>query len=209
MDRYKYPRTYHLPWSPGKSDDDKVLHDLSKFEGQEIVITEKMDGENTTIYPDGFVHARSMDSNNHKSRDWIKQYASTFAYGIEENYRICGENLYAKHSIEYDDLESYFYMFSVWVEDINCGWDLVEEYATRLGVVTPRVLYRGEFDLPFVRMLHAGLDDNQEGFVMRLTQSIHKQNWSTCAAKWVRPDHVQSDEHWMHGSIVKNRLRGE
>ena len=27
-DRVKYPRTYHLPWSPGLTDDDRKLDDL-------------------------------------------------------------------------------------------------------------------------------------------------------------------------------------
>ena len=48
--RYKYPRTYHLPFSPGFTSDDKVLKDDSYFRGKEIVVTEKMDGENVSIY---------------------------------------------------------------------------------------------------------------------------------------------------------------
>lgn len=47
--RIKYPRTLHLPWSPGRGDDDKVLS-----EGQ---VEEKLDGENTPIYQDGTCHA--------------------------------------------------------------------------------------------------------------------------------------------------------
>lgn len=36
-----------------------------------VVITEKMDGENTTLYRDG-LHARSLDSRHHPSRNWVK-----------------------------------------------------------------------------------------------------------------------------------------
>lgn len=49
----KYPRTYHLPWSPGATDDDRVLTDEeleANFSGRMVVATEKMDGENTTMY---------------------------------------------------------------------------------------------------------------------------------------------------------------
>ena len=53
----KYPRTPHLPWSPGATADDRVHTDLAGLEGREIVVTEKLDGENTTIYRD-HVHAR-------------------------------------------------------------------------------------------------------------------------------------------------------
>lgn len=42
----KYPRTLHLPGSPGMTDDDKVIKSLAGFEGEEVVVTAKMDGEN-------------------------------------------------------------------------------------------------------------------------------------------------------------------
>ncbi len=42
----KYPRTYHLPWSPGKASDDKVLQSTADFIGTPLIITEKLDGEN-------------------------------------------------------------------------------------------------------------------------------------------------------------------
>jgi hypothetical protein len=43
---YKYPRTYHLPHSPGITDDDKLMPNFMGFKDCEIVVTEKMDGEN-------------------------------------------------------------------------------------------------------------------------------------------------------------------
>ena len=57
---YKYPRTPHLPFSQGMSDD-KRLSSTTHFQGMQIVVTEKMDGENTTIY-NNKVYARSIDS---------------------------------------------------------------------------------------------------------------------------------------------------
>jgi hypothetical protein len=59
--RIKYPRTPHLPWSPGATSDDIYQGNTSYFENKVVVVTEKMDGENTSIYRD-FVHARSIDS---------------------------------------------------------------------------------------------------------------------------------------------------
>lgn len=69
--RVKYPRTFHLPWSRSYTHDDKVLKHVQHFEGKEVVVTEKMDGENTTMYRD-YLHARSIDSKDHPSRHWIK-----------------------------------------------------------------------------------------------------------------------------------------
>ena len=68
----KYPRTPHLPWSPGASSDDVLLIDTQMFMGKPVVISEKMDGENTTLYADR-LHARSLDSRHHPSRTWVKQ----------------------------------------------------------------------------------------------------------------------------------------
>lgn len=73
--RYKYPRTAHLPWSPGVSDDDLLLESLDLFVDQEVVTTEKLDGENTTLYPEG-LHSYSIDSRHHPSRDWSRPFTA-------------------------------------------------------------------------------------------------------------------------------------
>lgn len=52
MNYKKYPRTYHLPWSLGKTDDDKTLKTTEIFKNKKVVVTLKMDGENTTLYKD-------------------------------------------------------------------------------------------------------------------------------------------------------------
>ncbi len=44
----KYPRSFHLPWSPGGTSDDKRMADVSPLVGVELVITEKCDGSNLT-----------------------------------------------------------------------------------------------------------------------------------------------------------------
>lgn len=110
MTFYKYPRTPHLPFSPGVGGDDKILKDLSTLRGRDCVVTLKMDGENTSLYTNGF-HARSLDGRHHPSRDWLKAYYATFAHEIPQGWRICGENLYARHSLAYDALPSYFLGF--------------------------------------------------------------------------------------------------
>jgi len=109
----KYPRTPHLPWSKKVTNDDIHQQNCQQFINQEVVVTEKMDGENTSMYRND-IHARSLDGRHHVSRDWVKSWHATIANDIPEQWRLCGENLYAQHSIIYDHLESYFYLFSVW-----------------------------------------------------------------------------------------------
>ena len=110
---FRYPHTPHLKQSRSRTDDDHVLTSSKHLEGMRVVITEKRDGESCTMYRDHY-HARSLDSRHHPSRDWIKAYHATIRTDIPEGFRICGENLYAEHSIRYDDLETYFEGFSVW-----------------------------------------------------------------------------------------------
>ena len=62
--KVKYPRTPHLPFSQGVTSDDKIIQTLNYFVGEEIVITEKMDGENTTM-GHNYTHARSKIGRAH------------------------------------------------------------------------------------------------------------------------------------------------
>ena len=198
----KYPRTLHCPWSLGRGTDDKVLDDMSPFVGQSVIVTEKMDGENTTIGRD-YVHARSLDSTNHLSRNWVKNYASTFQHGLGD-LRLCGENMYATHSIAYDKLESYFYLFGLW-EDKHClNYGLVEAFAYKFHITLPRVLYRGIYNEKLIK----GLDYvGMEGYVIRTVDGFMLDRFSTSVAKCVRADHVQTDAHWMHSEMIINRLK--
>lgn len=112
----KYKRTMHLPWSDGVNDDDRVMRDTSIFHGKRVVVTEKMDGENTTIYNDYF-HARSVDGRHHYTRNWVKSFAMNYiSPSLPKGWRMCGENLFALHSIKYENLNSYFLCFSIWNE---------------------------------------------------------------------------------------------
>ncbi len=203
---YKYPRTPHLPWSPGADADDVILWATEAFAGLEVVVTEKMDGENTTMYAD-HIHARSLDSRHHPSRDWVKRLHGRIAHQIPPRWRLCGENLYARHSVAYDELDSYFYLFSIWNEHNEClDWDETREWAALLGLVTPHEFYRGEWDDELVQSIEVDTDV-VEGYVARTVAGFGYADFQQHIAKWVRKNHVQTDEHWMHAQIVPNTLR--
>lgn len=204
----KYPRTPHLPWSPGTTDDDKVLQDLSNFTGKRVVITKKMDGENTTMYSN-HIHARSIDSRGSFDRDWCKTFWSSIAHDIPKGWRICGENLWARHSIAYDSLPSYFMGFSIWDENNVClSWDETLYYFALLGVEPVYVIYDGQWDSCNWDYIERSLDPvHDEGFVVRLADSFAYDNFGISVAKYVRKGHVQTDKHWRHQEIVPNGLK--
>ncbi|WP_069627350.1 RNA ligase family protein [Streptomyces niveus] len=202
--RTAYPRTVHVPWSPGVSSDDVRGGDLDGLRGREVVVTEKMDGENTTLYRDG-LHARSLDSGHHPSRAWVKALQGRIGALIPDGTRVCGENLYARHSIAYEDLESWFYGFSVWDGEWCLEWDETVRVLRRLGIPVPVVLWRGAFDERALRGLK--LDPaRQEGYVVRTVEGFVREDFGRRLAKWVRPRHVQTDTHWMHAAVVENGL---
>jgi len=210
MELIKYHRSYHVPWSEGCTSDDKILKNLNHFCGKNIIITEKMDGENTSIYSH-YSHARSCNASYHPSRNHIKQLQAILAPELPENMKLIGENLYAKHSIYYENLESYFLLFAVQnAEGIILSWDETCEWAELLNLKTVPVLYRGEFDLDFLKEYHKTLDTaTQEGFVIRVQDAYHIDDSSTSLAKWVRFNHVQTPDHWMNTEMIPNKLRGE
>lgn len=204
--RCKYPRTPHMPWSPGASDDDERLVDCANFEGRQVVVTEKMDGENTTLYSDG-LHARSLDSRHHPSRDWVKAWHGSIAHQLPEGWRFCGENVYARHSVAYHDLAGYFYLFSIWNEENRClNWQETGEWAALLECPCPPVLYDGLWDAAVIKKLTIN-PETTEGYVVRLADGFAFSDFAQSVGKWVRPHHVQTDQHWMHAPIIPNQLR--
>jgi hypothetical protein len=208
MDRIKYPRTPHLPWSRGATNDDRVLSSVDHFEGKEIVITEKCDGENFSLYRD-YCHPRSTTYSPHPSRDWIKKFHAQIRHEIPEGWRVCGENLFAKHSIHYRNLHSYFYAYSIWDDqNMALSWDETTEYCELIGIRTVPLIHRGLFREDKTRHLLSRAVDFEavEGYVIRLASSFAFKDFSTSVAKYVRARHVQTDDHWMYQPVIPNLL---
>lgn len=204
----KYGRTFHLPISPGATSDDKIMASLDGLMVEDLVVTEKMDGENTTIHAGG-CHARSPDSRYHPSRDWLKAFAAGISPFLAGNERIVGENLYARHSIAYDALPSYFLGFAWIVGDEVQSWDLTQARFEELGIMPVPTLYRGPYRAGLFDDLAQALDPGrQEGFVARIAGSFPEGDMPARVGKYVREGHVQSEIHWMKAELIPNRLAG-
>lgn len=212
--KFKHPRTPHLPGSPGATADDIELVDLSVFEGREVVVTSKLDGECTTIgrtVEDVYCHARSLDSGYHPSRTWVRGLAPSIGWELPIGWRVVGENLQAVHSVRYHSLPGYFLAFAV-INDRNefLSWAETEDWCHLLGISTVPVLYRGLWDEDKVRACWPGKDpytNDQEGYVVRLADSFPYRHFGRSTAKFVRADHVQTDQHWLEQEMVENELR--
>lgn len=204
--RFKYPRTPHLPWSKKVTDDD-IIGNIP-FKDQEVVVTRKMDGENFTGHTDGS-HARSPDSRYHPSRDWSRGWWAQRAWQIPKGWRVSCENLYAQHSLRYNDLDSYVLGFAVWDDTLTClSWDDTQAFFQTMDIVSVPVLWRGIWDEKTIQNLWDEEDaKTHEGYVVRSAKAFHFDDFAQNVRKFVRPNHVTTDTHWMHQEVVPNGLK--
>lgn len=212
MEKTKFPKTPHVPWSKTITSDDIVLSDTEKppvAHCGQVVVTEKLDGEGTSMYHD-YIHARSTTASPHPSRTWVKSLHSQISYLIPEDRKICGENVYAKHSIFYDKLPTYFFVYAIITEAGQVlSWFNTEYWAEKLGLQTVPVLYCGPYDETMIKSCFTGrsrFGDTQEGYVIRNFYEFDVKDYGQNVHKFVRPNHVQSSENWMYQSVVPNKL---
>mmetsp|Transcript_29560 Transcript_29560/g.41067 ORF Transcript_29560/g.41067 Transcript_29560/m.41067 type:complete len:255 (-) Transcript_29560:146-910(-) len=207
----KFPSIPHLDFSPQvHSDDIQLDANLSKmFLGVPVVVTEKLDGGNCCLR-DGNVYARTHKKpTSHESFSWIKQMYAGKKASMDPKLSFFGENLYAAHSIRYNRLESYFYLFAVREEDGNWkSWKDVEQIAEELELPTTPVVFKGEFkEMSEIKKLmdskakersHVDEAHTPEGFVIRLARGYSDEEFAegTSIAKYVRKGHCQTDEKW-------------
>lgn len=207
----KYPRTYHLPWSPGTTSDDKKLSGdwFDNYRGKEIVITEKLDGENNMLsHYDVFARSHGAPTRSPWSRNlWEAGGVFNQVYDkIAPHEEVYGENLFGEHSIHYNRLTNYYHIFAVRDDDkyVWMSWDDVCTYADILHLPHVPELWRGVIESE--DQLRVIIDKlmgepstygiEKEGVVVRIADEFPIDEFSSHVCKWVRPNHVQTDEHW-------------
>jgi len=130
----KYCRSLHAQISLGTTSDDRFMPDgyIESFaKMDELILTEKLDGQNNCFNKYG-VFARSHTApSNHP---WDKPLRDRWELIKNDlkNLEIFGENMYGIHSIAYRALESYFYVFAIREGDTWLSWEEVKFYASLL-----------------------------------------------------------------------------
>ena len=200
----KYPKTLHLPWSPGTTSDDRIAKDVSPLIGVPIIITEKLDGENNCMTSKGVFARSHTDFTISPWSAKVRELHSILKHSISEGLSLFGEAVSAIHSIEYEKLNSHFYLFGARYEGVWSCWDEVEDYAFLMDLPTVPVLFRGTVnsykelrqlveDLVYQESALGGI---REGVVGRIQREFTDAEFETCVYKWVRKDHVNTDSHW-------------
>ena len=214
----KYPRSFHLPWSPGGTRDDKRMLSVGGLCGVPIVITEKLDGSNMAMTREA-VYARSHSGPpSHASFAWAKALQARLGGQIEKGVTLFGEYCFAVHSIAYGELPSFYFLFGVRDDetDVWWEWEMVAAQAEALGVPAVPVLYRGVVErvvdlerltgeLAREASVYGG---EREGMVVRVERGFAGEEFGACLGKYVRADHVQTEEHWMFQEIRVQKCKG-
>jgi hypothetical protein len=216
--RTKYPRTYHLPFSPGRGKDDKVMWSVDHLVGLPLTITEKMDGSNVCMTNKECFSRSHSGPPTHESFNGFKALHSTIKNLIRDDILIFGEWCFAKHSISYDKLPAYFLLFGVKDTANNewGSWQDVELFAQHLGVRTvpvieQEIVFKTAKELEQFVTYEANKQslcgNDREGLVVRKRLAFDDKEFSTMMAKYVRKNHVQTTTHWKFQQLVRNELK--
>lgn len=211
----KYGRTYHYPFSPGTTSDDRLnwayWDDITQI--NEVVHTEKLDGENNCLSKYG-VFARSH----------VAPTVSPWTSALRQRWElikndlgdleIFGENLYAIHSIAYHKLEQHYFVFGVRQHGVWLSWEETKFYAGMLDFPTvPEIAFEKtpadklSFEANFLELVKnesafashdilSGKPCSMEGIVTRNTAAYPVEAFAKNVFKYVRKGHVKTDAHW-------------
>jgi len=235
LDLFKFPRTRHLVDAGGSAitrDDLLMTKKEAKdfLTGKIITVEEKIDGanigfsvdENYTIRAQNRAHF--VSSNSHKQFStldtWISQNSEALLRVLNNGqFILFGEWMYAKHSIYYTSLPSYFIAFDIY--NSHNGTFVSKRERDRMlegtGIhVVPLVVEREFRDihelLPYLETKSAYYDGPVEGLYLRKDSDSQQPNTQESQgnvlfdrSKVVRPDFLQQiDEQWTKQKFTKN-----
>lgn len=217
----KYNRTYHYDFSLGTTSDDRInrewFEDINRLDS--AIHLEKMDGENTCMNGIGkFARSHAAPTKNPWS-EFLNQRFGQIQQDLKDmDIEIFGENLYAIHSIVYPNLDDHFKVFAVRQLDRWLGWEEVKWYASvfdfhtvpEISIFKPSELSKKEIENFVVEnckeqsvfgSLQNGtiplVECRKEGIVTRNYNDFPVDTFKENVFKYVRKDHVQTDEHWV------------
>jgi hypothetical protein len=211
----KYGRTYHYPFSPGTTSDDRIHYEYwdKVVTIPHLIHTEKLDGENNCMNRYG-VFARSHVAPTVSS--WTATLRERW-HSLKNdlgNYELFGENLYAIHSISYKNIEQHYYVFGVRELDKWLSWEETCFIAACFDLPTVPVLSESKLVndktayehalLELVKQpsvfdsydIHTGKACTMEGIVTRNATEYAVETFRDNVFKYVRKGHVKTDAHW-------------
>ncbi|KAI8910335.1 hypothetical protein EDD86DRAFT_205151 [Gorgonomyces haynaldii] len=223
---HKYPRTRHLFNLGAVTRDDLLLSEdeaeqflrAADQEGYTLAAEEKVDGANVGFRLQGEKIICQNRSHDEISQATHKQFAplSSFIFQhqqdlmrvLSHNVILFGEWLFARHSVEYDQLPTYFIAFDLF--DIQSkrfySRDRFHLLLSQTKICTvARLNPLAWTKQALVELVHEKScysRSKREGLVLR----IDAGDWLVDKAKIVRPDFIAGNASWDKGPMVCNTL---
>ena len=211
----KYGRTFHYPFSPGTTSDDRINRnywdDVSQL--KTIIHTEKLDGENNCLNRYGVFARSHAEPTVSPWTRFLREKWNILKNDLGD-YEIFGENLYAVHSIQYKTIEHHYFVFGVRVLDQWLSWEETTFIANFFDFplvpllqsdvdIQEKALYEKNI-LELVKQpsvfesldVHTGKPCTMEGIVSRNKNEYAVSDFQKNVFKYVRKEHVKTDEHW-------------
>lgn len=125
-----------------------------------------------------------------------------------------------QHVTDVTDNRAYFQVFGVYDTTLNLwlSWPEVEDIASTLGFPTTPVIYEeSHIDTPTFETTHEAreelvtmardvIDNGGEGIVVRSKFPYHYGQFGHSVGKYVRENHINTDEHWSHRRTIVNQI---
>lgn len=176
------------------------------------------------LYRDGGLYWRQEVNRKLPDRlqvfgEWVyAKHSIHYGCDCEDPCQDIGPSLSELTGIEDD--RSYFQIFGVYDKNLNIwlSWPRVEEVSNELGFPTTPVIYKEDdedsatFNKPSVarnQLIEYARDVIQkggEGIVVRSKYPYHYSQFESRVGKYVRENHVNSDEHWKFKEKKQNRI---
>jgi RNA ligase/Putative transposase len=183
----------------------------------------KLDGENNCLNRHG-VFARSHATPTESP--WTSQIRQQWQLIKNDlgDLEIFGENLYAIHSIEYQDINAHYYVFGIRENERWLPWEETKFYTKLLDLQTvPEIKSvknlgsQSDFEKEIMGIVSQssafGSIDiltqkpcTMEGIVSRNSEEYLVEDFAKNVFKYVRKGHVKTDEHWTRNwKYAKNK----
>ena len=214
----KYPRTPHLTGSrlqPGDEDLSQVH--FSHLAGRHLVIEEKIDGANSAVSFDEsgnlllqsrghYLTGGYRERHFNLMKQWASIHKDRFWEVLGSRYIMYGEWMYAKHSIYYDALPSYFMEFDIFDRQKEIFLDTPSRHilTEQMSVCSVPVLAEGVFRSAEQILSYLGPSNYiREGHIERLREYCLKKGHDA-----ERRCGETDPSIWMEGLYIKIEENG-
>jgi atypical dual specificity phosphatase len=232
---FKFPTTPHvLDLGATLTESDRLLSksDAARFfDGStHVVVEEKIDGANCGIsltadyelkFQNRAKHVTSAYASQWKGLEkWQAEYAGSICMLLEPEVEVLfGEWCFARHSIGYTDLPSYFVAFDIYNkrEGRFCSTRERNRRLSEVGIpVVPHLAEQAFASaddlLTLLQQPSMYYDGAMEGLYLRIDEPLEQGGglWLQRRGKVVQPGFMQTieqDGHWIHKDLVKNGLK--